>query len=136
MEHTIICNTLKVRFNLGRGKHYKFWKISYANDRVEYVDPSKYDLVMHDCKLVNYKKTAKKIFCGANKSVCAWIECSQVDIKKEVKIDGDHPEISYNPKIAPYWRDDKGMDIDNTFHDKIWGIYGKGANCLRVQRNS
>ena len=97
---------IKVRFNLGAGKHYMKWKIEGPLG-VEYHDPNKVQLVMYNCKLKNNKKTAQKIFDGTHKTVCAWILCDSVDINY---LDTPHYEtksglnqIKYNPRVAPNW---------------------------------
>jgi len=59
--------SIKIRFNLGRGKNFMKWKIQYPNGEIEYHNPTDVQLLMHDCTLKNRKKTAQKIFDGAKK---------------------------------------------------------------------
>jgi hypothetical protein len=97
---------IKVRFNLGAGKHYMKWKIEGPLG-VEYHDPNLVQLVMNNCQLKNNKKTAQKIFDGTHKTVCAWVLCDSVSINY---LDTPHYEvlhglnqIKYNPRISPNW---------------------------------
>lgn len=96
---------IKVRFNLGRGKNFMKWKVQYPNGVVEYYDPSEAQLVMTRCQLKNHKKTAQKIFEGANKTVCAWVLCEEIDIRKEtfIQFDVNCDRIRYNPRVQPNW---------------------------------
>ena len=70
----------KIRFNLGRGENYLKWKVTSPNGDVNYYEPNDVCLHMENCKLVNQQGTANKIFDGANKTVCAWIESETVTI--------------------------------------------------------
>ena len=97
---------IKVRFNLGAGKHYMKWKIEGPLG-VEYHDPNLVQLVMDNCQLKNNKKTAQKIFDGTHKVVCAWILCDSISINY---LDTPNNEvlhglnqIKYNPRVSPNW---------------------------------
>lgn len=94
---------IKVRFNLGRGVNYFKWKVEFP-DRVEYYSPTEVQLVLGKCEARNNLKTAKKIFEGQHKQVCAWILCEQILVKKKdfIKIT-DELKLKYNPKVLPYW---------------------------------
>ena len=96
---------IKVRFNLGRGKNFMKWKVQYPNGVIEYYSPSEAQLVMTRCQLKNHKKTAQKIFEGANKTVCAWVLCEEIDIRKEtfIQFDVNCDRIRYNPRVQPNW---------------------------------
>jgi hypothetical protein len=67
-----------------------------------YYYPTGVQLVMGECTLKNYKKTAEKIHNGANKSVCAWVLCKTLDLKFEEFIQ-DGTQVKYNPKVQPNW---------------------------------
>ena len=75
----------KIRFNLGRGENYLKWKITSPNGDVNNYEPTEVCLHMENCKLVNQKGSAQKIFDGANKTVCAWIESETVTIFEPLK---------------------------------------------------
>lgn len=96
---------IKVRFNLGKGVNYMKWKIQYPNGNVEYHRPADVQLVMKNCQLRNHKKTAQKIFDGANKTVCAWVLCEEIEIrfKNFAKWDLICERIKYNPRVQPNW---------------------------------
>jgi hypothetical protein len=97
---------IKVRFNLGAGKHYMKWKIEGPLG-VEYHDPNKVQLILYNCQLKNNKKTAQKIFDGVHKTVCAWVLCDSISINYldtpgyEILYGLDH--IKYNPRVSPNW---------------------------------
>jgi len=96
--------SIKVRFNLSKGKNHMKWKIAYPDGSVEYIDPNKSDLTLKKCRLRNNPKTANKILLGANKSVCAWILCDDVIIKDKLPEDLEEVQrLRYNPRVAPYW---------------------------------
>jgi hypothetical protein len=122
---------IKVRFNLGRGKHYMKWKIQ-SSAGVEYYSPEDVDLVLKNCQLKNNRKVAERIFNGENKDVCAWIICDSVEIVeskskelKEAKLKLsaliEFSRIRYNPRIHPYWTI---LDecVDNNSYDRLYTI--------------
>lgn len=88
----------KVRFNLGRGTNYEKWKITYPDKSVKYFEPSEVIIIMKDCFLRNQKGTSTKIYDGDNKTVCAWVECKQLEVISNYT-DGHNPinHIRYNP---------------------------------------
>lgn len=104
----------KVRFNLGKGPRYQTWKITHPDGKVEYIGPNDVYLIFIKAKLRNQKGSAEKIYDGANKRVCAWIECEDLKIKYKYRFGDNLNEISYNPRVAPYWRNIKNEDIDNS----------------------
>lgn len=108
-----------VRFHLARGEHYRHWQVKRGSE-VHYYDPSLYSLILWGCRLQNHVKTAQKIHDGANKSVCAWVECEMVEVHtdypQEVIAAG---EITYNPRVTPHWiRDGEACDKAE-FHQMI-----------------
>ena len=70
---------------------------------------------MKGCKLKNRPHVAKLIYQGANKSVCAWIECDDLWIKEHSPIVGEASQIAYNPRNAPYWVED-GQNVDGKLY--------------------
>lgn len=110
----------KIRFNLGRGKNYMKWKVTYPSGAVRYYEPSEYTLEMKICLLRNQKGTAKKIFEGANKTVCAWVQCEEFKAFKNpiLRLYLNSEKVSYNPRKAPHWVY-KNQDADNTIFDKL-----------------
>lgn len=91
------------------------WRVENTlTNHVEFVDFEDYDIEMVNCKLYNQKGTAKKIFDGENKTVCAWIMCEKVSILLggiKCCVPKDNI-ISYNPKIKPNWQNASGGNID------------------------
>jgi len=97
----------KVRFHLGAGRNYMKWRIeSTLTGNVGFYDPQRFVINMAKCRFVNHQKTAEKIHDGANKTVCAWIECAQVEVAGCVegrKAFSADEIVHYNPRVAPYW---------------------------------
>lgn len=106
----------KVRFHLGKGKHYMQWQVhDTMNNYKEYINPKKNRLVMWDCQLRNHSKTSRKIHEGMNKTVCAWIECDMVEyITKPEPLTHVGPRLTYNPRVHPHWQmeDDDNVDYE------------------------
>jgi hypothetical protein len=102
----------QVRFNLGKGKNFMKWKVSYPSGTARYYEPSEVLIIMNGCKLVNHKGTAKKIFDGANKTVCAWVECEEIKVIDKVVTQSDARQVCYNPRVTPHWV------LDNEVVDK------------------
>ncbi len=123
--------SIKIRFNLGKGKNYMKWKIQYPTGEIEYHSPADVQLLMHDCNLKNHKKTAQKIFDGGEKVVCAWILCKSLAIKKQDFIQADltGERVRYNPRVTPHWMlNDE--NVDGLHVDKLvtvdYGVYKIG----------
>ncbi len=123
--------SIKIRFNLGKGKNYMKWKIQYPTGEIEYHSPADVQLLMHDCNLKNHKKTAQKIFDGGEKVVCAWILCKSLAIKKRdfIQADLSGERVRYNPRVTPHWMlNDE--NVDGLHVDKLvtvdYGVYKIG----------
>jgi hypothetical protein len=113
---------MTLRFNLGRGENYKKWKLTTkVPGEVIYLEPDEVILELVNCKLYNSKLQANRIYEGAHKRVCSWIECEDVLILGYNPSDDKYGEpIHYNPKSNPYWTDKDGNDIDgNSFQTLI-----------------
>ena len=124
---------IKVRFNLGRGANYMKWKVQFPNGVVEYHNPSEVQLILKGCQLRNHKGVAKKIFDGANKTICAWVLCEDIEIvnltttnyiKQFMKFDLMFDRIKYNPRVKPNWLLNDKI-VDNEFIYSIGSVdYG------------
>ena len=113
--------TIKVRFNLGKGKNYMKWKIE-SKSGVEYHSPDDVTLVMKNCLLKNSRKIAEKIFNGENKTVCAWIVCDSISIinkNEDISVPSFLKLLSYNPRKKPFWTNNKNEDLDNKTAETI-----------------
>ena len=106
----------QVRFHLGAGENFGKWQVKCLAG-VLYFDPAKVSLTMLDCQLRNQRGTAQKVHDGANKSVCAWVDCNELLVEGPVEMAGI--TVAYNPKIAPYWRNLAGECIDNKRADVL-----------------
>lgn len=125
---------IKVRFHLGRGENYNKWQVTYHQGAKFYYEPSEVKLVLYSCTLHNAKNIAEKIWCGATKSVCSWVECERLEVKNIKFADADklfsknpdlYQHIRYNPKFLPYWTNDAGKNLDNKKFDYLISINNK-----------
>ena len=82
---------------------------------------------MKGCKLFNQKGSAKKIYEGANKTVCAWVECDNVDIIDRVIVHSSARKVCYNPRVTPNWELD-GENVDKSEFDELFTV----KNTVRV----
>lgn len=117
----------RVRFHLAKGENYMKWQVK-SPDSTEYYDPQRVRLHMVGCKLRNVRGTADKI-CneGADKTVCAWVECDSVRVEMlsltDVTMSDGNDVLYYNPRILPHWFDTrvlgKPRNIDNWEYDNL-----------------
>lgn len=125
---------IRVRFHLGRGKHYQHWQIRHPDGRVEYADPGKVCLYLGGCRLRNHRSTAKRIHAGADKKVCAWVDARYASIlpihagESAARLPGE--SLAFNPRVAPHWTDSEGRDIDGMEYDSIATI-GRSLRSVR-----
>ncbi len=122
---------IRVRFHLAKGEHYQKWQVRY-DGQVKYFSPDDFILRIENGVLKNSPTTAKKIYDGENKTVCAWINCRRIEAHSTVslyheKLNMDvmdmslagSEQISYNPRVAPNWRNSNDENIDNQYIDLI-----------------
>lgn len=113
----------KVRFHLGKGEHYMQWQIR-KGDSVMYYDPARYDLWMRGCRLRNQRGTAERIHAGENKTVCAWVECDSISVTSaNYEPADDSKAVRFNPRIAPYWMDSDGNDVDGVHYPSLKTVH-------------
>jgi len=110
-------NKYQVRFNLGVGENYMKWKVSHPGGEVNYYEPTEVLIMMSGCKLVNHKGTAQKIYDGANKTVCAWVECDGVKVIDKAVTSSDARKVCYNPRVTPHWVLDNEVVDKGTFDE-------------------
>lgn len=117
----------QVRFHLAKGENFMKWQVKdLSNGDTSYYDPEQYQLVLYDCILKNQKTAAQKINCGANKTVCAWIRAGRVVIRN-LGSQSEYPyfmmyEVSYNPRVNPFWTNYKGIDVDNNEYGEVMSV--------------
>ena len=79
-------------------------------------------LLLVACKLKNRATASRKIFEGANKTVCAWIECDSVAVIQATDsawaVMDRANYYQFNPKHYPAWLNDHSEESD----DKEIGI--------------
>ena len=136
----------KVRFHLGRGEHFMHWQIKSklntgdgtgAKEIVDYVDPLDNQLAMLGCKLSLQPTTAQKIHDGANKTVCAWIECESVQVLEVNRLKPNEQDyrIKFNPRQKPEWTDGynnivSGNEYEILFtNDRTLWVVGEAYEC-------
>lgn len=108
----------KVRFHLAKGKNFRKWQIK-SKSEVSYYDPDEVQLILTNCILRNHPKTAKQIFDGSNKTVCAWIECLDYAVLNQICMINEQNILQYNPRIMPCWRNVDNQNMDNHDFKKI-----------------
>lgn len=127
----------RVRFHLAQGEHFMHWQVKNLDTGVvSYYNPDKFHLVMSSCTLKNSRATAEKIHAGQNKSVCAWINAKHVtavSLRYPDPIEAEN-RVSYNPRIAPYWTDSEGRNIDGMSFSLL-ETSGKTVGMVKLVKN-
>lgn len=103
------------------------WKVETPSGKVYYYNPTEVQLAMIGCTLKNNVKTARKIFEGENKTVCAWILCEKIKLKMgDDRYKEEGIKFSYNPRKSPHWTLDgtpvDGIELD-ALHTIDYGVY-------------
>ena len=136
----------KVRFHLGRGKNFMKWQVTSnlntgdgtgAKHIVSYINPQENQLAMLGCKLSLQPTAAQKIHDGANKTVCAWIECEAVQVLEVNRIKPNEQDyrIKFNPRQSPNWTDGynnvvSGNEYEILFtNDRTLWVVGEAYEC-------
>ena len=136
----------KVRFHLGRGKNFMKWQVTSnlntgdgtgAKHVVSYVNPQENQLAMLGCKLSLQPTAAQKIHDGANKTVCAWIECEAVQVLEVNRLKPNEQDyrIKFNPRQNPEWTDGynnvvSGNEYEILFtNDRTLWVVGDAYEC-------
>jgi hypothetical protein len=126
--------SIKVRFNLSRGKNYMKWKVEYPDNKKEYLDPSEVQLIMTGCFVKNHKKTAEKIYSGEHKTVCAWVLCENITVSKPHMYDKETKiPLRYNPRVTPNWIYDGNLGPVNVDGCPFREIISDGKNLFVTQ---
>lgn len=113
----------KIRFNLGKGPNYMRWKVVSPDGEVNFYHPQEVQILMQYCTLKNNARLATRIFDGENKTVCAWILCQNLAIRRDgMYIRDESYRLLYNPRVDPYWTDGGGRNLDNNQYDHIHTI--------------
>ena len=106
----------KVRFHLARGANFMKWQPTDPNGDKQYFNPEHKSIAMFGCRLRVQPSKAQEIHDGANKSVCAWIECEHLQVSSRiVPMTIFDTRISFNPKKSPHWLSDDGNKKDGDF---------------------
>lgn len=123
----------RIRFHLQKGEHFQHWQIKDCDSgEVLFFDPATHLIHAEGCRLRNQPATANKIFQGADKTVCAWVDADRIHVTNtgrhgynaeyEANLRGTNPpKVSYNPKVSPNWRNASGDNIDGaTFRELMF----------------
>jgi hypothetical protein len=88
---------------------------------VKFYEPSEVTIFMEGCKLRNSPLLAQRIFDGATKDVCAWVDAKEVTVVPlPIKnIMSTSKVLHFNPKVLPYWNSDK-LNIDNEQYVRLF----------------
>lgn len=114
----------KVRFHLAPGENFMKWQVRSPDGSRKYYDPDKFSLRMRGCRLHNSRKTAERIHRGGSKTVCAWISCESLVVRRRGRASG--LAVRYNPRVKPYWHSADGENLDSrTF--RIMSTCGKAV---------
>lgn len=115
-------NKTKLRFNLGRGENYMKWQVKPKDGPPQFYDPGKHQILVHGATLKNQKWAARKIYRGANKTVCAWVECDHVSVIDNNTLPAmlGREILQYNPKVEPFWRNHHGQNIDDQHFARVF----------------
>ncbi len=112
------------------------WQVTdRANDRFkDYYNPDICSIHMKDCVFGNHPATAQRIFDGKHKTVCAWVDCSEIHVSYVKAPDYEKPDVKnlmqfrYNPKKSIHWNTDiddnaDGLMVEHlvTHNRKIYG---------------
>lgn len=117
----------KVRFHLAKGKDYKKWQVVFPDGSKHYYSPQEYTLILTDCKTRIQRAAATRIYNGANREVCAWVDCKNIDIKKcdfsQETLDRylyQSEELAFSPKDCIDWTSSiHDRPINNTEYARI-----------------
>ncbi len=118
--------SFKVRFHLAKGANFMKWQITSPCGNIEYFDPIDTQLTLKGCVLKNHKKVAQTIFNGANKTVCAWVLCEEIEINtlgNFVQADNKDQsnKVRYNPRVTPNWVYD-GVVVDGCKFEQLVSV--------------
>ena len=103
----------KLRFHLGQGQYFMFWQLRNKKlDLLDYYDPSDFEFTIKDGILKNSSTVAKQIFSGSNKTVCSWIQFSEGENVVTPSFTERMTQVSYNPRVKPYWTTPDNYDIN------------------------
>ena len=112
----------RVRFHLARGDNYMKWQVFDKQENTKrYFDPNSKSILMTDCELGNHPTTAKRIYEGENKTVCAWVSCNNVRVVDKLPLSSTSGMTHYkfNPKKNPHWFTDQHQNRDGMTFEKM-----------------
>ena len=109
----------RIAFHLARGVNYMHFQIKLINGDVIYVNPNKNSIILKNCTLKNQKSASLKIFNGADKQRCAWIEFDSFEIVPIIE-NISNINIRFNPRICPTWQINNEGNKDNTTFETLY----------------
>lgn len=107
-----------IRRDLRKGKTNGHFQVRHCDspkklgDVIDYIDGTKFNIIMHNCLLYNNVNVSEKIFTGRypKKRPCAWIVCEYFEIVEAEKISSN--KVTFNPRVRPNYILN-GENVDN-----------------------
>jgi len=126
----------RVRFHLGKGPNYMTWQVIDKKNgyNKDYYNPEGCSIHMVNCVFGNNPTIAQKIYDGDHKTVCAWVDCDDLDVSYVKSPDYVKPNTKnmmkyrYNPRKAIHWNTNRCYNVDGKKVKHLYthnmGIYG------------
>lgn len=109
----------KLRFHLGAGINFQHWQVKGPNG-ISYHKPDEVTIRAYNVTLKNAPKVAFRIYSGQHKTVCAWLQCENLQIlpREDFPIE-NLTYLNFNPRIFPHWTTGDGWNLDGKFVGEI-----------------
>ena len=126
----------RVRFHLGRGSNYMTWQITdkLNGNNKDYYNPEICSIKMKGCVFGNNPTISQKIYDGEHKTVCAWVDCEDLDVVYIKSPEYVEPKIKnllkyrFNPRKSIHWNTNRCDNLDGKERSLLVthgrGIYG------------
>ncbi len=109
----------KIAFHLARGINFMHFQIKMGNGEIVYVNPNTHSIILKGCMLKNRKSSSLKIFNGADKERCAWIEFDSFEIVPVIE-STSNINVRFNPRVCPTWMVNNEGNKDNTTFETLY----------------
>jgi len=96
-----------------------------------YLSPELYDITLYNSTLKNNSKSSNKIYNGANKFICVWVECEDINIEyvSEYELTDEYEKISFNPNNGI------GENIDGLLFEELKTNKNKIYEKVKIKSN-
>jgi hypothetical protein len=109
----------KIAFHLARGINFMHFQIKMGNGEIVYVNPNTHSIILRGCTLKNQKAASLKIFNGADKQRCAWVEFDSFEIVPIIETISA-TNVRFNPRICATWMVNNEGNKDNTTFETLY----------------